>query len=115
MISRFAGLSCKSILYCSPEHPPPTTATLRTPCGRPCLVSKEFTFFAALGLTLISRSSPTRKPGATGDLFAEAAIIGLHKLSSLHRQVNALVSRSPPGNGHLALIGSFDPTPRLST
>src|SRR5262249_6829859 len=26
-ISRLAGPSCKPILYCRPEHPPPTTAT----------------------------------------------------------------------------------------
>src|SRR6266545_2383150 len=60
-MSRFAGPSCKSILYCNPEQPPPTTATRNTPWGRPCLVNNELTFSAALCVTRISRSSPTRK------------------------------------------------------
>src|SRR5262245_42648752 len=63
MKSRFAGPSCKSILYCNPEQPPPTTATRSTPFGRPCLASSEPTFFAAVGVTRISRSSPWRKVG----------------------------------------------------
>src|SRR6185369_10895807 len=75
-MSRFAGASCKSILYCSPEQPPPTTATRSTPCGRFCRCKSELTFCAALGLTLISRSSPTRKLGVVVVLLAaEAAII----------------------------------------
>ena len=52
-MSRLAGASCKSILYCSPEQPPPTTATRSTPWARPCLVSSELTLCAALGVTLI--------------------------------------------------------------
>src|SRR5688572_27583051 len=59
-ISRLAGASCKSILYCNPEHPPPITATRNTPLGRPCFVSSVLTRCAALGDTLIKRSSPTR-------------------------------------------------------
>src|SRR5688572_19832284 len=62
-ISRFAGASCRSILYCRPEQPPPMTATRNTPCGRPCFVSKELTFLAALGVTFTRRSSPTRNAG----------------------------------------------------
>ncbi len=62
-MSRFAGPSCKSILYCRPEQPPPTTATRKTPFGRPCFVSSVETFCAALGVSLTSRSSPTRKFG----------------------------------------------------
>src|ERR1051325_7777110 len=75
-MSREAGASCKSILYCSPEQPPPTTATRSTPCGRFCFVRSELTFSAALGVTLMSRSSPTRKLGAGVVLLvAEAASI----------------------------------------
>src|SRR5579863_7536250 len=73
--SRFAGPSCKSILYCNPEHPPPTTATRKTPWARPCFVSSEPTFRAALGVTLINRSSPTRKLGGVMVLFGVVAII----------------------------------------
>src|ERR1043166_8920509 len=75
-MSRLAGPSCKSILYCSPEQPPPTTATRSTPLGRPCLVSKELTFFAALWVSLIKRSSPVRNAGAAAGLGRVFAIIG---------------------------------------
>src|SRR5688500_15117455 len=51
-ISRFAGASCKSILYCKPEQPPPITATRSTPLGRPCFDSSVLTRFAALDDTL---------------------------------------------------------------
>src|SRR5205807_4665924 len=33
MMSRFAGPSTRSILYCNPEQPPPMTATLKAPSG----------------------------------------------------------------------------------
>ena len=62
-MSRLAGWSCKSILYCNPEQPPPTTATRKTPPGRPCFCRSELTFCAAVEVTLINRSSPTRKFG----------------------------------------------------
>src|SRR6266540_982807 len=72
-MSRFAGPSCKSILYCNPEQPPPTTATRNTPWGRPCLVNNELTFSAALCVTRISRSSPTRKfDGVLGECVVPA-------------------------------------------
>src|SRR5678810_931207 len=74
-MSRLAGLSCKSILYCKPEQPPPTTATRSTPAGRPCLVKRDPTFVAALGVSLIRRSSPTRKVGAPVGLVVLLAII----------------------------------------
>src|SRR5215831_2583836 len=47
MMSRFAGPSTRSILYCSPEQPPPITATRKAPCGRPCRVSNEVSFAEA--------------------------------------------------------------------
>src|ERR1035438_9166981 len=74
-MSRLAGPSCKSILYCSPEQPPPTTATRSTPPGRPCLVSSVETLLAALAVSLTSRSSPVRKFGADVGLLARLAII----------------------------------------
>src|SRR6185436_16111564 len=74
-MSRFAGASCKSILYCKPEQPPPTTATRKTPAGRPCLLSRVETLLAALGVSLTSRSSPVRKVGAFVGLLARLAII----------------------------------------
>src|SRR5438874_430044 len=83
-MSRLAGPSCKSILYCSPEQPPPTTATRSTPLGRPCLASRELTLFAALGLSLIRRSSPVRKAGAAVGLVTVFAIIGRPQLN--HRK-----------------------------
>src|SRR3954467_14960647 len=73
--SRLAGASCKSILYCNPEQPPPTTATRSTPLGRPCLVSNEPTFDTAPAVSLIRRSSPVRNTGEPTDLIAELAII----------------------------------------
>src|SRR6266550_1088300 len=74
-MSRLAGPSWRSILYCRPEQPPPTTATRSTPVGRPCLVSKVVTLVAALDVNLISRSSPVRKAGAATGLVAAFAII----------------------------------------
>src|SRR3954453_16915856 len=74
-MSRLAGASCRSILYCRPEHSPPTTAPRSTPFARPCFASREETFLAAVGLTLISRSSPIRKPGVLALLLALAEII----------------------------------------
>ena len=41
-----------------------TTATRSTPAGRPCFVSSDVTLPPAEEVSLISRSSPTRKPGA---------------------------------------------------
>src|SRR4051812_45872243 len=76
-MSRLAGASCKSILYCSPEQPPPTTATRSTPLARPCLVSSVETFLAALAVSFTKRSSPNRKFGwadAAGLLRAVAII-----------------------------------------
>src|SRR5438874_5507066 len=92
MISRLAGASCRSILYCSPEQPPPTTATRRTPLARPCLVSKELTFLAALGVTLIRRSSPTRKPGVADVLLPLAAIIARLTTYPLDREGSTVVA-----------------------
>src|SRR5688572_2267660 len=74
-ISRLAGASWRSILYWSPEQPPPTTATRSTPFGRPCFVSNELTFLAALGVTLTSRSSPTRNAGGLAAFGAALEII----------------------------------------
>src|SRR5436190_6132513 len=74
-ISRLAGPSCRSILYCNPEQPPPTTATRRTPCARPCLANKELTLRAALAVTLIRRSSPVRTLRGPDALGIEAAIM----------------------------------------
>src|SRR5437660_1411785 len=74
-MSRLAGASCKSILYCRPEQPPPTTATRRTPLGRPCLARRVVTFRAALEVSLTNRSSPVRKAGGPGALAILFAII----------------------------------------
>src|SRR5437588_3746067 len=76
-MSRLAGASCKSILYCRPEQPPPTTATRSTPLGRPCLVSKVLTLVAAPAVSLIRRSSPVRKPGLAVGLAVVLAITGV--------------------------------------
>src|ERR1019366_238940 len=86
-MSRLAGPSCKSILYCKPEQPPPTTATRSTPVGRPCLVSSVETLLAALAVSLTRRSSPVRKFGADVGLVARLAIIfNLQQDSRLCRQ-----------------------------
>src|SRR5277367_916980 len=86
-MSRLAGPSCKSILYCKPEQPPPTTATRNTPFARPCFVSNVETFCAALAVSLTRRSSPVRKFGAAAGLLARLAIIfDSHQCSCLHRQ-----------------------------
>src|SRR5260370_8792535 len=74
-MSRLAGPSCKSILYCRPEQPPPTTATRSTPLGRPCLVNSELTFCAALAVSLTTRSSPVRNAGASVGFLTLLAII----------------------------------------
>jgi cytidyltransferase-like protein len=37
MMSRSRGPSTRSILYCNPEQPPPTTAMRSAPSGLPCL------------------------------------------------------------------------------
>src|SRR5277367_2536850 len=74
-MSRLAGPSCKSILYCKPEQPPPTTATRNTPFERPCFVSSVETFCAALAVSFTRRSSPVRKFGADVGLLARLAII----------------------------------------
>src|SRR5436853_462178 len=79
-ISRFAGPSCKSILYCRPEQPPPTTATRSTPVERPCFASSELTFLAALGVTRMSRSSPVRKVGGAAGGLAVVAIMTQHTI-----------------------------------
>src|SRR3954451_11750060 len=74
-ISRLAGASCKSILYCNPEQPPPTTATRSTPEGRPCFVKSELTLCAALAVSLTSRSSPVRNAGGFDGLLEIVAIM----------------------------------------
>src|SRR6266446_5003910 len=61
IISRFAGPSTKSILYCRPEQPPPITATRSAPCGRPCLVSSEVSLVPAFSVTFTSFSLPILK------------------------------------------------------
>src|SRR5258708_34930558 len=94
-MSRFAGLSCKSILYCSPEQPPPMTATRSTPVGRPCFVSSDETFFAALSVSFIKRSSPTRKFGVVVVLFVAAAAIMIERL------LHSIVSPSERQQTHL--------------
>src|SRR5258706_12202966 len=74
-MSLFAGASWRSILYCKPEQPPPTTATRSTPPGRPCRCSSDATLTAALVVNLISLSSPTRKAGVCAGLVPVFAII----------------------------------------
>src|SRR4051812_23008654 len=87
-MSRFAGASCKSILYCNPEHPPPITATLSTPVARPCFASNVLTLFAALAVNFMSRSSPVRKDGAEAGLLATALIIVALNVPGSLRAVN---------------------------
>src|SRR3954467_12845979 len=58
MMSRLAGPSTKSILYCNPEQPPPITATRSAPVARPCFSRSEFNFRDAFSVTLIRRSLP---------------------------------------------------------
>src|SRR4051812_7661820 len=58
MMSRFAGPSTRSILYCNPEHPPPITATRNAPVARPCFSRSEFSFRDAFSVTLMRRSLP---------------------------------------------------------
>jgi hypothetical protein len=75
-----------------PEQPPPTTATRKTPLGRPCFCRRELTFWAAAGQTLISRSSPTRKLAGEAALEADClpAIMPQHILhrAKSQRQAN---------------------------
>src|SRR6267378_8107908 len=40
-MSRLAGPSTRSILYCKPEQPPPITATRSAPFGLPCFSKSE--------------------------------------------------------------------------
>ena len=55
----FAGPSTRSILYCSPEQPPPTTATRSAPfSSRPCLRNNPSSRSDAAGSTLIRVSLP---------------------------------------------------------
>src|SRR5471032_1380425 len=57
-MSRLAGPSTRSILYCNPEQPPPITATRSAPCARPCFSRSELSLREAFSVTLISRSFP---------------------------------------------------------
>src|SRR5215468_9311201 len=57
-MSRGAGPSTKSILYCRPEQPPPITATRRAPSGRPWRVRSEVSFLPARSVILQSFSLP---------------------------------------------------------
>src|SRR3984893_6140706 len=58
IMSRLAGPSTKSILYCRPEQPPPITATRSAPLGRPCFSSSDDNLRDAPSVTLIRRSLP---------------------------------------------------------
>src|SRR3954462_2413924 len=58
MMSRLAGPSTRSILYCNPEHPPPITATRNAPVARPCFSRSEFNFRDAFSVPLMRRSFP---------------------------------------------------------
>ena len=58
MMSRLAGPSTRSIRYCSPEHPPPITATRSAPWGRPWRVRSDVSFVAAGSVTFTSFSLP---------------------------------------------------------
>src|ERR1700736_5273702 len=58
MMSRFAGASTRSILYCKPEQPPPITATRNAPLARPCFSRSELSFREAFSVTLMRRSLP---------------------------------------------------------
>src|SRR5205807_8344691 len=51
MMSRLAGPSTRSILYCNPEQPPPITATRSAPVARPCFSKSEFNFREAFSVT----------------------------------------------------------------
>src|SRR6476646_59235 len=62
MMSRGAGPSTRSILYCRPEQPPPITARRKAPCGRPCFSSSKLRRRAAVSVTLISFSLPILIP-----------------------------------------------------
>src|SRR2546421_6879952 len=58
MMSRFAGPSTRSILYCSPEQPPPMIATRKAPWARPCFCRSDMSLPAAFSVTLTRRSLP---------------------------------------------------------
>src|SRR5438445_4331968 len=57
-MSRLAGPSTRSILYCNPEQPPPITATRNAPLGLPCFSKSEVNLSDALSVTLMRRSFP---------------------------------------------------------
>src|SRR5437660_242000 len=78
------------------------TATRRTPLGRPCFASREPTFLAALAVSLISRSSPTRKVGAAAGLLAAFAIM-IQRLISL-RAVSPCVNAASAGHQDAAHV-----------
>src|SRR5437016_14646480 len=65
-ISRGAGPSTRSILYCKPEQPPPITARRNAPSGPPCFSRSELKRRAAFAVTLISFSLPILIPLAGG-------------------------------------------------
>src|SRR5687767_14733379 len=114
-MSRFAGASCRSILYCSPEQPPPITATRNTPCGRPCFVSKELTFLAALGVTFTRRSSPTRNAGVAAACDAPPDIMLTTYLCMPGRSTHAhLLSHLLHTRDHVAQLLLRGPTRGLA-
>ena len=73
-ISRGAGPSTRSILYCRPEQPPPITARRKAPCGWPCFSSSELRRRAAFSVTLISFSLPILIPLAGWLSFTDYAM-----------------------------------------
>src|SRR5947199_481381 len=75
-VSRGAGPSTRSILYCRPEQPPPITARRKAPCGRPCFSSSELRRRAAFSVTLISFSLPILIPFAGWLSFTDYAVAG---------------------------------------
>jgi hypothetical protein len=52
------GPSTKSMKYCRPEHPPPTTPRRNAPFGLRFYSSSDASLRAAFSVTLIRRSLP---------------------------------------------------------
>src|SRR4030095_1367054 len=57
-ISRSFGPSTRSMTYCRPEHPPPTTARRSAPSGFPFCSSSDSSLRAAFSVIRIRRSLP---------------------------------------------------------
>jgi hypothetical protein len=108
-MSRGAGPSTKSILYCRPEQPPPITARRKAPSGRPCFSSRELSRRAAFAVTRINFSLPILIPVRSGLAVRAGPAVpwGLVSLTKLNSRCRAEVQHARCCRASCA--GSSDP------